>query len=511
MTEGTYPCHPGGVSVWCDKLIRGLPESKFHLFAITGSPSFQPMFQIPENVATSRLLPLWGTEEPGAEEPLFSETYRRKLRTDSRVIRDKFLDPFETCVRALIAPGTASRELACAMLQLYKYFREYDYARSVTSPEAWSAFLNVCSDRLDTRRNLNLDEATSCMRWLQRYLAVLSVEYPRVDITHASMSGFAGIPGVILKLLHGSRFLLSEHGLYLRELHISLSQLSYSSACRSFLLALNESVIRMNYEFADAVTSLCEFNRKWQIRLGADSRKIRIVPNGVDEDVFSPQQQECSQHRAYPNGAGPDPVVLTMSRIMPLKGIDVLLRAAIKVRQRVPRVKFRIMGEPATGEYYRDCMTFIAEHGLQETIEVGHTNDPASAYRTPDLFCLPSISEAMPYSVIEAMFSGCPVVATDVGGVSELLGGTGCIVRPNDPVALASAISDLFAGAEGLAARRKMAEAALARARKNYTLGQTTDRFRNLYRELGAAIPKSYDNHETSASGSQRYSLANAG
>jgi len=498
MTEGTYPCHTGGVSVWCDKLIRGLPEIDFHLLAITASPSVQPVFPIPDNVIGTRLLPLWGTEEPGAEEALFSETYRRKVRTDAALIKERFLEPFETALRALLAPGTASGELACAMLRLYKYFGDYDYARSLTSPEAWNTFLRVCSGWQDKRKRLNLDEATCCMRWLQRCMAVLSVPFPRADITHASMSGFAGIPGVIQKLLHGSRFLLSEHGLYLRELHISLGQSSYSPACRSFLLALNESVIRMNYQFADAVTSLCEFNRKWQIRLGADPHKIRIVPNGVDEDVFSPQNHERRG----------DPVVLTMSRIMPLKGIDVLLRSALRVRQRVPRVKFRILGEPAQGDYFRDCMGFIAEHGLQEVIEVGHTEDPASAYRTPDVFCLPSISEAMPYSVIEAMFSGCPVVATDVGGVSELLGGTGLLVKPNDPESLADAITELLDGTAGFDRRRKLAAAALTRARKNYTLRQSTDRFRHLYKELGAPIQEQYANVETS--GSQQYSLATA-
>lgn len=482
MTEGTYPCHSGGVSVWCDKLVHGLPEADFHVLALTSSPNLRYQFPIPDNVVSMRLLPLWGTEEPGAEQALFSETYRKKMRTSRTVIRSRFLEPFETAVRGLIARGAASEGLATALVELYQYFREYDYARSVSSPEAWDTFLRVCARWPDENHPLSLNEATHCMRWMQRYLAVLSVDYPEVDIAHASMSGLAAVPGVILKKLHGTRFLLTEHGVYLRELYIALGSSNYTANCRTFLLALNESVIRMNYHFADAVTTLCDFNRKWQVQLGADPTKIWSAPNGVDEEVFSPKARKC----------GEDPVVLTLSRIMPLKGVQVLLKAAILVRERVPRVRFRILGEPIQSEYTDQCMRIIAENHLDDIIELGHTNDPASAYRTADLYCLPSISEAMPYSVIESMLSGCPVVATDVGGISELLGGTGLLVKPNDPESLADGLISLLDGLDASARRNRLAFAALSRARKHYTLRQCIARFRRIYRELGAQMKTPY-------------------
>ena len=500
-TEGTYPCHTGGVSVWCDKLIRALPEFEFQILAITGSPSFQPVFNIPKNVIGTRLLPLWGTEEPGAEDPLFSETYRKKLRTTSKVIQESFLGPFETALRALLARGEQSAELARAMLELHNYFCVYDYARSVRSPDAWNIFLRVCSGMADQRLRLSLDDATCCMRWLQRYLAILSIDYPSADVVHASMSGFAGIPGVIQRLKRGSRFLMTEHGLYFREVYLSLGESNYSPGHKAFLLALNESVIRMNYLFADAVTSLCEFNRKWQIRLGADPEKIRIVPNGVDEAVFHGPRQE-------PRG---DPVVLTMSRIMPLKGIDILLRAAPRVRQRVPRARFRILGEPAHKDYFQQCIHFIAERGLQQVIELDQTSDPASAYRAADVFCLPSISEAMPYSVIEAMFSGCPVVATDVGGVRELLGSTGVLVKPNDPKSLADGITDLLEGAAGLDKRKQLSATALLRAQTQFTLRQSIDRFRRLYTEFGGHTKGRYAVAEMPEPGPQRHRMVATG
>ncbi len=481
-TEGTYPCRAGGVSVWCDKLIRGLPEVDFHLLAITGSPDVRRLFGTPDNLVSSSILPLWGTEEPGAEEKRFSDTYQKKLRTTRAVIDEEFLCHFQSAVRCLLTAGGASDELALAFVRLHQYFRKYDFAASMSSPRAWDTFLEICKNWPGAGAKMSLDEATSCMRWLQRYLAVLSADLPTCAIVHASMSGFAGIPGVILKQLQGVPFLLTEHGVYLRELYISLGQSGYTPVCRRFLLSINESVIRMNYQFADAVTTLCEFNRKWQIQLGANPRKIWNVPNGVEEGLFFPGHREPAE----------PPVVLTMSRMNPLKGIDVLLRAAVLVRDRLPGVRFRILGDSSPGEYRDRCMRIIADHKLSGTVELGATSDAPSAYRSADLFCLPSISEAMPYSVIEAMLSGCAVVATDVGGIPDLLAGTGRLCKPNSSESLAAALIELLHGIDAPAKRARLATSALARARKHYTLRQTTARFRNLYQTLGANIQGPY-------------------
>jgi glycosyltransferase involved in cell wall biosynthesis len=132
--------------------------------------------------------------------------------------------------------------------------------------------------------------------------------------------------------------------------------------------------------------------------------------------------------------------VVTTARIYPLKGIDILLRAAALVHRRIPNVLFRIFGDVADKEYFALCERIIKENHLEGAVEFSRTNEPASVYNAAHMFCLSSISEGMPYSLIEAMFCGCPVVATDVGGVAEILGNTGIVVRPNDPDELANAL-----------------------------------------------------------------------
>lgn len=472
--EGTYPHYHGGVTVWCDQLIRELPDIRFHVLSLTHSPTQPVLMALPPNVVSLCTLPLWGTEEPGLQDEAFSRTYRRKLKTSRGALSSGFANPFEAAVRSLLV-CRFPEELAEALHALHIYFREYDFAYSMTSDRAWDIFLRVCSECL--QNNLSLEDATNYMRWLRRYLAVVSVPYPEVDIVHASMAGFAGIAGVLQKRLAGSKFLMSEHGIYLRELYINLSRSEYNMSSKRFLLTLNESIVKMNYHFADQVSALCEFNKKWQVRLGAEPGKIAVVPNGCDASIFRPAE-----------GFHLRPLtVLTMARISPLKGIEVLIRAAAEVRAAIPEVCFRIMGQVADKEYFKRCLALADELNISSALEFGVTTDSPAAYRGADVFCLPSISEAMPYSILEAMLSGCPVIATDTGGVAEMLGESGMVVPPNDPKALAGGLLALLNGPQARSRRQVLRRMALARARERYTVQECSGRFRELYCELADA------------------------
>ncbi|MGH9719580.1 MAG: GT4 family glycosyltransferase PelF [Bryobacteraceae bacterium] len=477
-TDGTFPCYPGGVTTWCDQLLRQLSDLRFHVFAVTYSPSHTPSFCLPSNVESLRLLPLWGTEEPGPQEGSLSSILLRKARTSTDTIRSRFLDPFGCCVRSVLCPASRPEQMAEALFALHIYFQEFDYPRTMSSPETWELFLRICRDTYPPDNRPSLDEATTCMRWVQRYLAVAAVHHPDVDIVHASMAGLAGIPGVIQKLKRGSRFLLSEHGIFLRELYLSLAGMKQGALCRRFLFSWYETIARVNYTYADAVSSLCEFNRKWQARVGAAPEKIRIIPNGVDPATFRPPDPPRAEQ------LGRARTVLTMARIFPLKGIDHLLRAARLVLDRMPDVRFRILGGIGDPRYHRHCLDLAEQLGISKSLEWGQTPDPASAYQSADVFCLPSISEAMPYSVLEAMFSGCPVVATEVGGVSEMLAGTGLVVPPKDAESMARAILSLLEGEGASSYRQDLACRALAHAQSSYTIEKSSGRFRELYDQL---------------------------
>jgi polysaccharide biosynthesis protein PelF len=476
-TDGTYPCYPGGVSVWCNQLIRQLADIAFHVFAITYSPSHTPIFGRPDNLITQQVFPLWGSEHAGPQQPDLSSLLACRKRTTDQVIRNRFAGPLELCLRSMLQPGSAPEQMAESLVSLHTYFQEFDCSRSISSEYAWDTFLRVCHDFYPAGQRPTLEEAVTCMRWLERHLTVVAARLPQTDIVHASMAGLAGIPGVLQKQLYGTRFLLSEHGIFLRELYLSLAKMKDGAFCRRFLYSWHETVARMNYRYADSVSSLCEFNRKWQIRVGALPQKIRIIPNGIDSRVFFPPE-------AKPAGRDDSPVVLTMARIYPLKGIDHLLRAIRLVLNQLPHVRWRILGDAGDQQYYRDCRKLALDLRIEPSIEWSQTSDPATAYRSADVFCLPSISEATPYSVLESMFSGCPVVATDVGGVAEMLAGTGLVVPPRNPESLARALLSLLCGDDAHAYRKDLSTRALARARSLYTIENCSKGFRELYDQL---------------------------
>jgi glycosyltransferase involved in cell wall biosynthesis len=79
------------------------------------------------------------------------------------------------------------------------------------------------------------------------------------------------------------------------------------------------------------------------------------------------------------------------------------------------------------------------------------------------------------------MFSGCPVVATDVGGVAEMLGNTGLVVPPRNPEQMAAALLSLLAGQGAAAYRRELADRALERARSRYEITECSQRFQLIY------------------------------
>ena len=106
---------------------------------------------------------------------------------------------------------------------------------------------------------------------------------------------------------------------------------------------------------------------------------------------------------------------------------------------------------------------------------------PVDAYHAGHLVLLTSISEGLPYTVLEAMATGRPVVATDVGGVGEAVGDAGLLVPPRNPSALAAACVELLADA---GKRRALGQAARARVVDLFTAKAAFQTYRRLYREI---------------------------
>jgi glycosyltransferase involved in cell wall biosynthesis len=188
------------------------------------------------------------------------------------------------------------------------------------------------------------------------------------------------------------------------------------------------------------------------------------------------------------------PTVAFMGRVDPLKDLHTLIRAFAVVRERIPDARLRIFGgTPAGNGPYRDsCQDLIVELGLDgvATLE-GRVESAVEAYHAGSVVALTSISEGFPYTVVEAMACGRPVVCTDVGGVAEAVGDAGIVVPPRDVAAVADAFVELLTDD---ARRRRLGVAARQRVIERYTLQESLDAYRELYGRLlrerpGAAGP----------------------
>lgn len=190
------------------------------------------------------------------------------------------------------------------------------------------------------------------------------------------------------------------------------------------------------------------------------AHKIAVVPNGVDTEMFRPASQAEREKVRSALGIGPGRFVAgSLGRLAPEKNFQSL---AILARA-MPDVLFVIGG---TGPE-RDAL-LAASGGADNFRLLGEVADRPSFYAALDGFVLPSLHEALPMTLLEAMASGVPVVASDLEGVSSALGGTGLLVPAGDTGALQGTIRSLVADsavASGLSAAARERVVALYDAR----------------------------------------------
>jgi glycosyltransferase involved in cell wall biosynthesis len=466
-TEGTYPFHQGGVSTWCDILVKKLKNVDYVIYSVLMDPFVTQKFSLPEQTELIRM-PLWGTEEPSEHLTTpFSQIYMSKRRTDEKAVSEHFIPLFTELLKEIVNPTKNSQALGRILLDMHLYFQQYEYKISFKSESTWNAYKAFILKYTQNSRNRiaqpDLYGMIQSLGWIYRFFNILNTPLPEAHVTHASAAAFCGIPCVLAKLKNNTPFLLTEHGVYLREQYLSLSKREYSSFLNTFLMRFIHSVTSLNYTFADQVSPVCEYNTRWESRFGVEPERIKVIYNGVDQRVFT---EAGPSHNV-------NPTVVTVARIDPIKDIISLIRSAAWVRNKIPNVKFIVYGSVSVPDYYEECLALREELHLGDTfIFAGHTTNMAAAYQSGDVIALSSISEAFPYSVVEAMMTGKPVITTDVGGIKEAIGDCGILVQPRDPVKMAEGIFKLLSNVE---LRESLGKDGRERALNFFTLNRVLD------------------------------------
>jgi glycosyltransferase involved in cell wall biosynthesis len=212
--------------------------------------------------------------------------------------------------------------------------------------------------------------------------------------------------------------------------------------------------------------------------------RITIIENGIDPALYA--RPGSGQIRAG-LGIGADAVVITcVANLRTPKGHDVLLDAFARLRSDHPEVRLWLAGE---GPLRQSIEARIEALGLASSVVLmGLRSDIPDLLAESDIFVLPSLWEGMPGSLLEAMASRLPVVASAVGGVPELVvsGETGYLVPARDPVRLAEALERLVVRPD---LRQSMGRRALERASTRFALSLKVAEFEALYDSLAGRGP----------------------
>lgn len=216
--------------------------------------------------------------------------------------------------------------------------------------------------------------------------------------------------------------------------------------------------------------------------LGYPASRSVVIPNGYDCRQFAPRPARRVELRGELGIPGEAMLVGLVARYHPVKDHATFLRAAAIIARRESHVHFLLAGKQVD-DRNEELRQLIIELALQQRVHLlGERGDIPELLAGLDVACLSSTAEAFPNAIGEAMASGIPCVATDVGDAEWMMGDTGRVVPTKDPAALANAVLGLLTlGAEE---RRSLGLAARARVLERFTAEATVEAYEELYRSI---------------------------
>jgi glycosyltransferase involved in cell wall biosynthesis len=224
---------------------------------------------------------------------------------------------------------------------------------------------------------------------------------------------------------------------------------------------------------ADAVIALSQPEEKFQRNAYPLAGAIhRTIPNGISTDCYKFKRENSA-------GKGRPWRLVFVGQLIEQKQVDKLLRALARLPQNIElQLVFHV-------DLLREKLEQLTRQlGLQDRVAFLGAKSPAelaSIYQQADLMVLPSFGEALPSVVTEAMLCGTPVVATDVGGIRDQLGGFGTVVPPGDVDQLAKAIAEVI---DHYVRFIDNAEAMSQYARRRFSIDAMVESHLEVYRSL---------------------------
>ncbi|MGH3790828.1 MAG: GT4 family glycosyltransferase PelF [Pseudonocardiaceae bacterium] len=471
ISEGSYPFHPGGVSMWCHQLIEGMPEHSFTVVALTVDGTESSTWATLDNLTKVVNIPLWGARPRRSDHrrpppPSFAEIHYAFLRA--------MIGQQEPQGGYTLGTGGV---FFSALRGMFEYAQTRDLGAALARDDAVDRLQRVWHEKGTSGRvgMLTLHDALVVTDRIEHMLRPLSHPPVMADVCHLAMNGISALVAMASKWSYNAPMVMSEHGVYLRERYLGLTKETVSHPVKVIMMGFCRALASAAYINSDILTPHSSYNRRWQLYNGAEPHRIQTMYNGIDPADFPIAHGE------------PDcPTIVFVGRIDPLKDLHTLIRAFAIVREKIPNARLRMFG-PVTTEnvgYHASCVQLVEELGLSDSAAFeGRVPKQVDAYGAGHLVALTSVSEGFPYTVVESMSTGRPQVCTNVGGVSEAVGDAGFVVPPRDHAAVAEACIRLLNDAE---LRSRLGLLARQRVLDKFTLNQWTGAYLDIYHELGS-------------------------
>ncbi|WP_421902750.1 GT4 family glycosyltransferase PelF [Maridesulfovibrio sp.] len=485
LLEGTYPFVAGGVSTWIHNLIKGMPELTFTAVCILASSKEKAeyRYEVPENFVDPKIVYLHDPIE------MSRSIFKRISAKDMEKLR-RFHYRMD-------------RNDISMMREMVELFRDgkFPISELMHGKRPWDLLV----ERYKPEGN---EESFIDYFWTFRFthlpiFKMLPIDLPKARVYHTISTGYAGLLGVVARVMTGRPLLLTEHGIYVKERKIEISQAEWVyrkedermriesklGAFQTFWIRMFEQLARLCYDYSSAIYTLYEGNRQLEIQEGADPDKIRIIPNGISLDNFlglKPEDHDYMNQTEFAVGF--------VGRVVPIKDVKTFLRAIKIVSIKVDKLKVYIMGPTEEDEeYYEECVNLVRLLHLEDVVEFTGKVRVTDYLPKLDVIVLTSISEAQPLVIMEANCAGVPAVASDVGSCRELLEGrtvadqalgpSGIVTKVADPVSTGEAILKILTSP---ILRSKMSKAGIERVKTFYKESDLNETYLNIYKDYMA-------------------------
>ena len=504
VMESTYPYLKGGVSAVVHDIITGNPDLTFGIIHITwdSHSPLKDLYGMPDNVAWVKVLYLSMEEH--------QEDFLRARPRDLRMNRRQRRELSRRILGAMLslAQDGQTEPLWDLISEGLGASRRYPVWAILGTREFMEAYHDMMPDL-----GMSMTDIFWCLRdFFSLAYAVLAEPVPRAQVYHAHTTGYAMLLGVNAAREHGTKVLLTEHNLYVRDtvntllerrLDLNVRLTDY----RTFDVTGRERMWmawwlemgRLCYPYAYASTYLYPRAITEANELGGDAGRAIVIPNGIVTSEFDASYAARLAAIEEIKKEGADKhlwKLVYIARVVPIKGLLDMIDSVRLMVDRGLNIHLDVCGPTEhMPSYFEQCLTRIVEQGLESVITIRGTVKVRELLPEFDLFVLPSYNEGLPVVSLETMGAGIPTVSTDVGAVRSVVedmivtddGQTwdpcGIIIEPGDPTVMADKVQEVISDVD---LYERLSLNARGRVEAAYDLVKVNASYNTIYRQGGA-------------------------